>query len=82
MSAAFPKKIIVIEAAPTLRPITSEEARLIFEGNISWDNLIHMGRVDIVKKPVNMKNITGTIPGVLNIKKVKGTEKIKEGEGE
>ena len=36
---------------------------------------MHVGRVDIVKKPVNMKNITGTIPGVLNIKKVKGTEK-------
>jgi len=64
-----------MEAKPTLKPITSDDAKLIFEGKISCDTLIHKGSVDIEKNPTIMKKTTGKMPPALNIKYINGVDK-------
>ena len=77
LSASLPRNIITIDEVPTLRPITREEARLMFAGKISCETLIHTGSVDIRKNPRITNRTTGSIPSVLKIKYVNGAEASK-----
>ena len=74
LSAAFPRKIIVIPANPGLSPSISEEASPILPGIRSCDILMHTGWVDIIKKPHAINSMIESMPPVLNVKKNSGID--------
>ncbi|MBE3138287.1 MAG: hypothetical protein IMZ63_00555 [Actinobacteria bacterium] len=60
--------IITSEAPPALKPMTKADARLMLDGKISCDILMHKGRVEIMKKPPIIKKAIDIKPCVLKVK--------------